>query len=266
MGNQLLAPFAVLFKNWSLCKRLFVRDFAARYKESILGIVWAAAIPLLMLAAYAFVFGILRSPSSHDDGVPFTLMMYSGLVFVTFFAECVSRAPMLVIANANYVKKVVFPIEIEAWVAILVALSHLGINFVIFLLVAIVVGVQVHPQALLAPLTVVPFVLTTVGLVWFVSSLTVYLRDLIQIIPVLASLTALFAPIFYPIAQVPHQLRWLVWINPVTPVVDFMRGLVFHGQLPDVFLFSESMGASLVIAVAGYAFFMKLRQGFADVL
>jgi lipopolysaccharide transport system permease protein len=265
--RRLLAPFAVLIDNWSLCRRLLARDFSARYKESILGVVWAVATPLLMLSAYSFVFGLVLKPRwPQAAGVPFTLMMYSGLLFVTFFVECTSRAPQLVIANANYVKKVVFPIDLEAWVSVLVALAHLGINYVIFLLATLVAGVGFHPQALLAPLVAIPFVLTTMGLVWIISALTVYVRDLGQIVPVLASLTTLFSPIFFPLALVPLKVRWVVWANPVTPVIEFVRGLVFQGQLPDIGVFAASLLSGLLLAVLGHAFFSKLRRGFADVL
>lgn len=258
-----------LVSNRGLMKELIRREVSARYKGSVLGVVWSFVTPLLMMAVYTFVFSVVfkaRWSVESQSKTEFALVLFAGLMVFNLFAETITRAPFLIQSSANYVKKVVFPLEILPAVSLGASLFHLMVNFGVWLLFYFVF-VGVPPMtAWLAIVTIVPLVFFTLGLSWFLASMGVYVRDIGQIIGVITSVLLFMSPIFYPLSALPAQLQPWLLLNPITQVVEGTRDVLLWGVLPSVSLYIAYLVCSLVVAWLGFAWFQKTRKGFADVI
>jgi lipopolysaccharide transport system permease protein len=234
-----------------------------------MGIVWSLVNPIVMLLVYTFVFSFVfraRWGTGSDSRTEFALVLFAGLIVFNLFAECINKAPILVLANVNYVKKVVFPLEILPWVSLGSALFHATASFGVWLLAyAILYGVP-HPTVLLFPVVLLPLLLLVMGFTWALASLGVYLRDVAQVTGILTMAMMFLAPVFYPASALPEQFRGFLFLNPVTPAIEQMREILFFGALPDLRLFCIYLAVSIGVAWVGFAWFQKTRKGFADVL
>ena len=194
------------------------------------------------------------------------LVLLAGLAVFNLFADCVNRAPMLVINNANYVKRVVFPLEILPVVAFGNALFHFVASMAVWLLASLVLLGGVPWTALLLPLILLPLVLGTLGVSWLLASLGVYLRDVGQTTAVVVTGLLFLSPIFYPLDAVPEGVRRIVKMNPVGYVVETARGALVFGRVPDPLELALAILAGTLLAWGGFWWFQKTRRGFADVL
>jgi lipopolysaccharide transport system permease protein len=186
------------------------RDVAGRYRGSILGLFWSLFNPILMLVIYTFVFSVVfkaRWSVDSDSKTEFALMLFAGLMIFNLFAECVNRAPTLVIGNVNYVKKVVFPLEILPWVSLGSALFHFLVSLCVWLVACVVLFGELQVTALLLPVVLFPLLMFILGVAWFIAALGVYLRDVGQIVGVLTSVLMFLSPIFYPLSALPVEYR-----------------------------------------------------------
>lgn len=272
MQNFKVSPremLASLWRNRSLTQALIKREVLGRYRGSVLGVLWSFFNPVFMLLIYTFVFSVVfksRWPGGSDSKTEFALVLFAGLMVFNLFAECFNRAPGLILANVNYVKKVVFPLEILPWVSMGSALFHSLVSLIVWLIFyGIFIGVP-GGVALLLPLILMPLIFFTMGLSWFLASLGVYLRDIGQIIGLLSTVLMFLSPLFYPISALPLEYQSLLLINPLTPVIEQGRGVLIWGVMPDWQLFAEYFVASMLVAWLGFAWFQKTRKGFADVL
>lgn len=271
-SNRLLHPLAVVYsltKNWSLIAQFVKREVAGRYKGSFLGVFWSFVTPLLMLSIYTFVFGFVfksRWRAESTDHLEFAVVMFVGIITHNAIAECLTRAPMLVVGNPNYVKKVVFPLETLPWIAIGTALFHMLVASVI-LLVAIVVWRGYIPWTVVfVPVILLPFVVLIAGLVWFLASFGVFMRDLGQVMGIASSLLMFMAPVFYPLSAVPPSLRGVIMLNPLTFVIDQIRNVAIWGVGVDWLGWLIYAVVAYIVASLGLLWFQKTRKGFADVL
>lgn len=260
---------ASLWRNRSLIRTLIMREVIGRYRGSVMGVLWSFINPIFMLAVYTFVFSVIfktRWNSGSDSKTEFALVLFAGLMVFNFFAECVNRAPGLILSNANYVKKVVFPLEILSWVSIGSALFHFSVSLLVWLLAYTIIFGLPHPTALLMPIAFLPLLLFTIGLSWALASLGVFLRDVAQVIGIFTTVLMFLSPIFYPVTALPENYRQLLYINPLTPAIEQARALLYWGTLPDWKIAGITLAYSAVVAWLGFAWFQKTRKGFADVL
>jgi lipopolysaccharide transport system permease protein len=246
------------------------REVLGRYRGSVLGLGWSLFHPLVMLAIYTFVFSVVfraRWPGMAEGSMTdFALTLFVGMILHGMFAECVNRAPNLIISNVNYVKKVVFPLEILPCVAMGSAVFHATISLMVLLAMSVLTHGTAPLTVLLIPFVVLPLLCVTLGVAWFLSSLGVYLRDISQVIGIVTSVMLFLSPVFYPASAVPPTFRPLLYMNPLTFIIEQARNLVFVGQSPSWYgLLMYAIGG-LVIAWAGFAWFQKTRKGFADVV
>lgn len=261
--------FASLWRNRGLIHASAKREVLGRYRGSALGLLWSFFNPLFMLAVYTFVFSVVfkaRWNTGSDSKTEFALVLFAGLIVFNVFAECINRAPGLILSNPNYVKKVVFPLEILPVVALLSALFHGLISLGVWLLAYLVFFGLPHAAALYLPLVILPFFLFIMGLSWALSSLGVYLRDVSQFIGVITTVLMFLSPIFYPATALPEDYRHLLYLNPLTPVIEQTRDVLFWGKSPDFLMLGIYWLTSVAIAWLGFAWFQKTRKGFADVL
>lgn len=264
--RELVASF---WRHRELTLALIQREILGRYRGSALGILWSFVHPLFMLAVYTFVFSVVfqsRWGSGSNSKAEFALMLFAGLIVFNLFAECITRSPGLILENANYVKRVVFPLEILPWVTLGSALFHAMISLVVWLTFYAVLFGAPKVTILLLPGVILPAILFIVGLTWFFSALGVYLRDISQVTTILVTVTMFLSPIFYPISALPDNFRPLLFLNPLTPTLEQFRGILMGGQVPEFKLWIACLTASALVAWLGFAWFQKVRRGFADVL
>ncbi len=260
---------ASLWRNRSLVKALIQRDVMGRYRGSLMGMLWSLFNPVFMLTVYTFVFSVVfkaRWEVGSDSKTEFALLLFAGLIVFNMFSECINRAPTLILSNVNYVKKVVFPLEILPWAALGSTLFHGVISLVVWLIAyAIFFGIP-HTTVLLFPLIILPLLLFIMGLTWGLSSLGVYLRDISQFVGILTTVLMFLSPVFYPASALPQEYRQLLQLNPLTPAIEQARDVLFWGRVPDPTIISLYFTGAAALAWLGFAWFQKVRRGFADVL
>ena len=271
--SHFLRPATLVRTLWvhrDLIRQLTWRNVLLRYRGSALGIVWSFILPLLMLAVYTFVFGIVfqsRWPNAKDQSTAgFALTLYCGLVVYALFAETLGVAPQLIVGNPNYVKKVVFPLEILPFCSLGAVLLQALINIAALLICVALFMRTVSSTLYLFPLVLLPLLMFTLGLAWFTASLGVYVRDIGQIMGVLLQVLMFLSPIFYSIEHVPKAFRLAMRANPLTIIVESSRNTLLWSQPPDWRWLAALVVVSLAVMQLGYVWFMKTRRGFADVL
>lgn len=246
------------------------RDVLSRYRGSYLGMFWSLLRPLSMLALYTIVFGYIFQSRlgnhPNESKLDFTLALFCGLVLFDFFSECVARAPTLVLSNPNYVTKVVFPLEILPVMAITAALTQLVISCVPLLVAVFFAQGTIPLTALYLPVIVVPLVLLCLGLTWLLASVGVFIRDINSIMPVALTVIMYASAIFYSISRVPAKVLPLVAYNPLAILIDEARNAVLWGAPPSWGQYGFVLATSLIVTILGYAFFMRTKHAFADVL
>ena len=262
--------FRSIWNHRSLIRQMAWREVVGRYKGSILGLAWAFFNPLMMLAVYTFVFSVVFKArwgiEASQGKADFALVLFLGLIIHALLSEVLIRAPTLILSNANYVKKVVFPIEILSVVSLCVALFHSAISFLVFLLAFVVLNGIPSWTVIYSPLTILPLLPLTLGIGWLLASLGVYLRDIGQIIGIITTVLLFLAPVFYPLTMLPKAYQSVLYINPLTYPIEQTRGVIIFGEMPNW----GGLGIYTIISVSicwtGYWWFQSTRRGFADVL
>lgn len=255
-----------LWQHRYLLGQLVKRDVLLRYRGAMFGVLWIFLSPLFLLAVFAFVFGQVfqaRWPQQ-EGGLPFWLLLYSGLITFNLFAETISRAPTSVRGQASFVKKIIFPVQILPLVPLGAALVHGAFNFLI-LLAALAWTGEFHAQALLFPLVILPVLLLALGISWFVAAWGVFIKDMTQIVPMFVQILLFLSPVFYPVSAVPGGLRPLYDFNPLGAVIEASRALV-SGQPVAWGSWGVTFAVSVAAAILGHAFFQHAREEFADAL
>lgn len=264
--------FAIIetaIKHRQLILQISKREIYGRYKGSVFGVAWSFFNPILMLLVYTFVFSVIfqtKWGQGNGGKAEFAAMLFCGLIVSNLFGEIVGRAPQLIVSNANYVKKVVFPLEILTFVSIVTALFHACISIIVLVVALIFMGLDLHLTLLLFPVALFPFLVLMCGLSWIFAALGVYLRDVGQIVSILITIATFLSPVFYPLEAVPTKFVSYIILNPLTMVIEQFRDLVIRGRLFDVNEWGLYFVISLVIFYLGYNFFQKTRKGFSDVL
>lgn len=262
-------PFSALLQHRSLSVELAKRDVLGRYRGASFGMLWSLLSPFLMLMVYTFAFGSLmknRWPQIEHGQANFSIILFVGLIVHGFFAECFNRAPGLVTGNPNFVKRVIFPLEILPWSTVASALFHAFMNFIVFLILHLIMGGALAWTILLAPVVFAPLVILTLGVCWFLAAFGVYLRDITQVTGVIATAMLFLSSAMIPTKAIPEQYRTLFELNPLTFIIDQMREVALWGNLPDWGGLLIYTLLSVVVFYAGFASFHLSRRGFADVL
>jgi lipopolysaccharide transport system permease protein len=262
--------FASQWRNRQLILQMTKREVVGRYRGSVMGLAWSFFNPLLMLSVYTFVFSVVFKArwgvSGGEDKASFAVFLFVGMIVHGLFAECANRAPGLILTNVNYVKKVVFPLEILPSVAMGSALFHAAISLVVLLAVRLIANQQLAWTAIFVPMIFLPLCIATMGVAWFLSAIGVYLRDVSQTIGIFTTVLMFLSPVFYPITALPAEHQIWLKLNPLTFIIEESRKVLVFGQLPDWSGWISSVLVSLAAAWIGFWWFQKSRRGFADVL
>jgi lipopolysaccharide transport system permease protein len=262
--------FASLWRNRQLIVQMTKREVIGRYRGSVLGLAWSFFNPLLMLSVYTFVFSVVFKArwgvNGGEDRASFAIFLFVGMIVHGLFAECVNRAPGLILSNVNYVKKVIFPLEILPAVAMGSALFHAGISLVVLLAVRLVINQQLAWTAIFAPVIFLPLCLITMGAAWFLSAIGVYLRDVNQTIGIFTTVLLFLSPVFYPVTALPAEYQRWLRMNPLTFIIEECRAVLVQARLPDWGNWIGFFMIGIAGAWMGFWWFQKSRKGFADVL
>ena len=268
--TDLLSLVRSLWQHRPLIDQMTRREVAGRYKGSALGLAWSFFNPVFMLAVYTFVFSVVFKARWKVDGeegkTQFAMVLFVGIIVHRLFSEIINRAPGLVLANVNYVKKVVFPLEILPVVSLGAALFHSVVSLGVLLVALILFNGSLHWTALFAPLVLLPLIILTLGLSWMLASLGVFLRDVGQTIGIVTTVMMFLSPVFYPVASLPEKFRPWIMANPLTFIIEQARAVLIWGHLPDGIGLGIYTLTATAVAWAGYVWFQKTRTGFADVL
>jgi len=247
------------------------REIVGRYRGSAMGLLWSFINPVFMLTVYTFVFSVVfkarwGASAVQESRTDFAVILFVGLIVHSLFAETLNRAPTLILANVNYVKKVVFPLEILPIINLGSVLFHSFISLLVLLIAFFIFNGFIHWTLVFIPLVLLPLVLLILGLSWFLASLGVYLRDVGQTITIIMTVMMFLSPVFYPISSLPKNLQPVIMLNPLTFIIEQARAVLIWGKLPSFSGLGIYALISLVIMWLCYAWFQKTRKGFADVL
>jgi lipopolysaccharide transport system permease protein len=259
-----------LWHQRQLIAQMTRRDIIGRYKGSVMGLAWSLVTPLLMLAVYTFIFSVVFKARWADGGEQsnsgFAVVIFTGMIVHGLFAEVLNRAPTLIVSNVNYVRKIVFPLEILPVIAMGTALFHAAVSLFVLLGAYIFFNGYIHWTAIFILLVIFPLLMLSLGLAWMLASLGVFLRDAGQTVSIVTTVMLFFSPAFYPLSAVPEAYRPLIMCNPLTFIMDQARAVLVWGHPPDWQGLAVYTLLSMVVAWGGYAWFQKTRKGFADVL
>jgi len=267
---SLIVFINLIRENSSLIRRMAWREIVARYKGSALGLVWSFFNPILMLLIYTFVFTyVFKARWGIDVGgndINFSVVLFIGLIIHIFFSEVIGQAPNLILNNANYVKKVVFPLEMLSVISLTSALFNVLVSFIVLLIAYLVlVGIPFW-TSIYIPVTFLPIIPLTLGLGWLIAALGVYLRDISQFIGVLITALLFLSPVLYPVSALPESIQSIIYFNPLTFPIEQSREVIIYGQSPNWSGIALYSTASLIVCYVGFFVFQKVRKGFADVI
>ncbi|HET7562572.1 MAG TPA: ABC transporter permease [Rhodanobacteraceae bacterium] len=264
-----LSPYRALARHYTLIVQMAKRDIASRYRGSFMGLFWSFFNPLLMLAIYTFVFGVVFKArwNEHVTGhVAFAVILFAGLNISTMFSECAGKAATVIVDNVNFVKKVIFPLESLSWSVLGAALFHLMISTIALLVIELVAVHRIPWTVVLFPVVVAVFLPFVAGTVWLLASLGVFLRDIKQAIAIVTTALMFLAPIMYPMSMIPGQYRIFLYLNPLTVIAMASQKVLFLGEMPRWDHLGLYLVASVLFAWAAFAWFERTRKGFADVV
>jgi len=268
-----ISPKSLLKSLWQhrqLIKQMAWREVIGRYKGSIMGIFWSFIHPVLMLTVYTFVFSVVFKAKwgggEEESKTAFALILFVGLIMHGLLAEVLNRAPNLILSNVNYVKKVVFPLEILPVISLVSALFHTLISLFVLLIAFASINGYLPWTVLLIPLVILPLVTLILGLAWIFAALGVFIRDIGQTIGIVTTVMMFMAPVFFPLSALPEKYHPYILANPLTFIIEQAREVLIFGHLPNWAGLAIFMTIATIITWAGYSLFQKTRKGFADVL
>ncbi|WP_437180279.1 ABC transporter permease [Pantoea phytobeneficialis] len=270
-SSSILVLLKSICTNRNLIFQMTKREITGRYRGSIMGLLWSFINPVLMLTVYTFVFSVVfkarwGTGSAGESKTDFAVILFVGLIVHTLFAETLMRAPTLIIANVNYVKKVVFPLEILSITSLAGVVFHSLISLLVLLVAFVIFNGFVHWTIVFIPLVFFPLIIVALGFSWFLSSLGVFIRDVGQTIAIITMILMFLSPIFYPVSALPKEFQTIIMFNPLTFIIEQARNVLIWGKLPDFQgLAIYSIGAVCLMWLC-FVWFQKTRKGFADVL
>jgi len=265
--KSLVKSFSI---NFDLISQMTKREIIGRYKGSILGLLWAFFNPLFMLSIYTFIFSVVfkaRWGTVGDQSkAQFAMILFVGMIVHTLFMEVLTRAPVLVTGNVNFVKKIIFPLEVLPFVSIATAIFHSAVSLFVLVISSFILNGYINWTILLIPVVLFPFILFILGIAWILSSLGVYFRDVGPIISLLTTVLMFASPVFYPISSLPIELQSWVLLNPLSFIIEESRKVIIFGEIPNWNGIGFYTLVSLLVMKLGYFWFQKTKRGFANVL
>jgi lipopolysaccharide transport system permease protein len=264
----LTLPWQAIWRHRSLIRTMVRRDILGRYRGSFAGTFWTFLNPLILMLTYFFVFGVVlrtRFPSD-PSRTGFALYFLAGMLPWLAFSEAAGRAPLVMIEHRNFVKKLVFPVETLPVNLVVAGFVSQLFAILLFLVVSLIARGSVPPSVVWLPVLIVPQLLFTAGVSWFLAALGVFFRDLAQINGFLLTLWFFLTPICYPEASLPPQALVILGKNPLFTLVRGYRAVLLEGIAPTWRSTWKLWLVAWLVFILGYAWFYKLRKSFTDVI
>ena len=256
--------------NRQLIRKLAWREVVERYKGSVLGLFWSFINPVLMLIVYTFVFSIVFQAKwgigNDENKTSFALILFVGLILHGLLAEVFNRAPNLILNNVNYVKKVIFPLELLPVISLATAFFNSAISIIVLLIASVMVNGYLPWTIIFIPLVILPLATLVLGFAWILAALGVFVRDVSQTIGIITTVMLFMAPVFFPLSAMPEKYHPFILVNPLTFIIEQAREVLIFGRLPNWSGLAVYMLIAFGVAWFGYVWFQKTRKGFADVL
>jgi lipopolysaccharide transport system permease protein len=262
------APIRSVMENHRLIRSMARRDILARYRGSFGDVFWTVLNPLLLMATYFFVFGVvLRTRFGADhSSTSFALYFLAGMLPWLAFSEPAGRAPHVVLEHRNFVKKLIFPLETLPVNQVVAGLVTEMFAAGVFLVALLVIRGSVPLTVIWLPLLLIPQLLFTLGVCWFLAGLGVFVRDLGQIMGFLLTLWFFITPICYPEASLPGSALFILRKNPMYVLVRGYRAILLENHPPELLPLVKLWVVAIALFFLGHAWFYKLRKSFADVI
>jgi lipopolysaccharide transport system permease protein len=261
-------PPRSLWRNRGLIRSMVRRDILARYRGSFGGALWTFLNPLLMMTTYFFVFGVVFQAKFAGDTSRSGYVLYflAGMLPWLAFAEAVGRSPYVMLDYRNLVKKLVFPLDTLPVNLVIAGAVTETVGLIIFVAGLLIARGAIPWTVVWLPALLIPQLLFTAGLCWFLAALGVFVRDLGQIVGFVLTVWLYLTPIFYSEAQVPKAVSAFFVFNPMAALVRGYRAIFLENRGPDPFVLGVLWVGSIALGVAGYAWFHRLRRSFADTI
>jgi len=257
-----------LYAHREVIRILSWRDFQARFRGSIGGVLWPIIQPLFMMVIYTLVFSTFLKVRFGSSDSPFTFAVYllCGLLPWNAFSEGLSLSSNLIRTNQNLVKRVVFPLEVLPLNITLVAIFQQLIGMALLLPLSILVTNRINWTILLVPLVLLAQMLFCTGINWLWTSLSVFIPDLRQFTALLVMMLMFITPIFYPEDTIPARAQFLIEFNPMARIIHMYRSIFMEGMVPDLFSSLITFLICLVFFLVGYFVFVRSKSHFPDFL
>jgi lipopolysaccharide transport system permease protein len=257
-----------LARDKDLIMELLKREFSGRYRGSFGGLAWSFAQPIFLLTVYTVAFGVILKTRWGLSGgtADYALLLFAGLIVFNACAECLAAAPVLVTGSPNFVKKVIFPLEILPWVMALTALVHALVGVAVWFLGYVVLKGTPPWTAVFFPVVLLCFFPLLLGIGWLLSALGVFVRDLAQLSVMLSHALLFLTPIFYSLEATPPVLQGVLLANPLTFIVEQLRQVLFFGIFPGVRGLTMYFAFASLFAWGSLRLFRHLRPRFADLV
>ena len=262
-----LEPFIRAWHYRELIRAVVRRELTSRFRDSLLGWVWAVFAPLALLTGYTIVFSIAAPIVTNGMSTfDYAASIFCGLVIYNVFAELIARGPLLLHEHAQFVKKSIFPSETIAWTATIRAFVYGGISFAVLLVVLVLIGHGLKWTLLLTPLIFIPFFLLMLGTVWILMALGAFTKDVSHLVIAIAPMLMFVTPVFFTIQQLPPKFQIFLRCNLVGNYVEMLRDLALNGRFPNIILFCATVGVSYLVFYVGHRFFMRYKSVIVDVI
>jgi lipopolysaccharide transport system permease protein len=268
LGRALTLPFQSIWRNRNLIRTLVRRDVLSRYTGSFGGAFWAVLNPLLLMLTYFFVFGIVMDTKFGGDAsrTSFALYFLAGMLPWLAFSEAAGRAPFVLLDHRNFIKKLVFPVETLPINLVVSGLVTEFFGLILFMIALLAIRGGIPVTVLYLPLVIIPQILFTAGIAWFLAAMGVFARDLGQVIGYLLTVLMFLTPIFYPESQLPRAAAGFIRKNPIYVLVHAYRATLLEARAPDWVSLGWLALAAILVFLLGHAWFYKLRKQFADLI
>ena len=261
-------PLWQLPRRFDLIVSLTKRELAARYRGSVLGILWVILTPVVMIAIFTIIFaGIFKAKfGASSSQWDYALYLFCGLLPWYAFQEALQLSANTIVSHANLVKRVVFPLETLPMSLSLAAIANQLFGTAALIIAALLLRREIHGTILFLPVLLIPQLFATLGAAWLLASLGVFVRDIVQGVTLVLMAWMYLTPIIYPESLVPDRYRTLVNLNPFTPLVRNYRRIILEGNLPDWRGLAYFTAFAIASFVFGYWWFARTRKNFADVV
>lgn len=266
-----ILPFAAdLWSHRELLWQFTLRNIEVRHRGSHLGLIWSFLNPLLMLGLYVAVFGFIFGGRfgvlPNETPVDYALGVFFGLTLFQFVAEVMGVSPVLIVSNPNFVKKVVFPLEILPASSVGGALFHLAISLGLALLSLALFDRAIHVELLWLPIIIAPLVLFCLGISWLLAALGVFFRDIGQLMQFLTMALMYSSAVFFPASKISSSFWLILRFNPILQAIELARNTALWAQPINYLYLSYVYIAGFTVCILGHLAFSRLKPAFADVL